>query len=358
MRRFLPFRDNILKGHTALGSSLFKSKIALFFLVATPLLIFIMIIALTLGRYYIAPSNVISILLENLSLQAVADINDIERRVVELVRLPRVLLSLMAGAGLGMAGAALQSLFRNPLVGPDILGISPGAAFGGALAIMLVGTPFATVAGAFVFGLIAIVIVIIIAKPGAGTTTLTLVLSGVVVGAFFSALVSLVIFMADVESELPTILYWLLGSFASANFDKLLLMSITVAVGGAVLFGLRYTLNVLTLGDQEAAALGLNVVRIRWLTLAAVTIIVAASVAVAGVIGWVGLIVPHIARMFVGPDHKFLLPAAALIGAIVLILVDTICRSLTAAEIPLSIVTAIAGAPVFIIVLRRTIGMR
>ncbi|PHS70707.1 MAG: ABC transporter permease [Methylophaga sp.] len=348
----------MLSETNTLSFPIINSQTTLFFLIAITLLIIVTITALTLGRYYIQPSHVIGILFENLALHNTAGVNDIERRVVELIRLPRVLLSLVAGAGLGMAGAALQSLFRNPLVGPDILGISPGAAFGGALAIMLFGTSVATVTGAFIFGLLAIVVVIVVAKSGVGTTTLTLVLSGVVVGAFFSALVSLVIFMADVESELPSILYWLLGSFASANFNKLLLMSVTVVVGGLVLFGLRYTLNVLTLGDQEAASLGINVVRIRWLTLAAVTIIVAASVAVAGVIGWIGLIVPHIARMFVGPDHKYLLTAAALIGAIALILVDTICRSLTAAEIPLSIVTAIAGAPVFILVLRRTIGMR
>jgi iron complex transport system permease protein len=311
--------------------------------------------ALTIGRFDTAPAEVLAILVDNVW-PAEHGIGVPEERVVELVRLPRVLLALVAGAGLGVAGAALQSLFRNPLVGPDILGIAPGAAFGGALAIMLSGAAWATVAGAFGSGLAAILLVLLFARAGARANSLTLVLAGVVVGALFSALVSLVTFLADVESELPAILYWLMGSFSSANYAKLTMLATAALVGLLPVMGLRFRLNVMSLGEDEAAALGLRVAPIRWTVLLGTTLVIATSVAVAGVIGWVGLVVPHLARMLVGPDHHALLPASAILGAIALVVVDTLCRSLTAAEIPLSVITAIVGAPLFLILLRRAAG--
>lgn len=324
---------------------------------ATIALVLAMLLALAAGRYEVAPLTVVAILFDNLAAASAPGWGEIDERVVELVRLPRVLLAALAGAGLGIAGAALQSLFRNPLVAPDILGIAPGAAFGGALGIMLAGTAAATVGGAFVFGLVAILLVTMVARSTGRTGTLTLVLAGVVIGAFMSALVSLVTFLADVESELPAILYWLLGSFASASYAKLGLLAVAVIPAVLILFGLRFRLNVLSLGEDEAAALGLDVAKLRWGIMLAVTVIVAASVAVAGVIGWVGLVVPHIARMFAGPDHRLLTPASAIIGALALVLVDTLCRTMTAAEIPLSVITALVGAPVFVILLRRSSGM-
>lgn len=328
-----------------------------FFSLSLLVCVLVATIALAIGRFEVDLLTTISILFENLLPMEKPSWGEAEERVIELVRLPRILLAGVAGAGLGIAGAALQSLFRNPLVAPDILGIAPGAAFGGALAIMVAGTPSATILFAFAFGLSAIALVTIVASTAGRTATLTLVLAGVVVGAFFSALISLVTFLADVESELPAILYWLLGSFSTASYGKLALLTLIVVPASLVLYGLGFRLNVLSLGEEEAAALGLKVTQVRWTILVSVTIIVAGSVAVAGIIGWIGLVVPHIARIFVGPDNNVLLPAAGVVGATVLIFVDTVCRSLTAAEIPLSVITAIVGAPIFIVLLKRAAGL-
>lgn len=322
-----------------------------FWALAPMFLVVLMVTGLAIGRYPIAPVQVIGVVLDSfLSLGAAAE--SVEQRVVGLVRAPRILLAATLGAGLGVGGAALQGIFRNPLIGPDIIGIAPGAAFGGALAILLIGHPAATIAGAFASGLLAIFVVSAVARAGGSTSTLGLVLAGVVVGAFFSALISLVTYLADVNSELPAILYWLLGSLSGANYGKLALAAGIALPAALIIIGLRFRINALALGDAEARGLGLNVVPIRWAVLGAVTVIVAAGVAVAGIIGWVGLVVPHLARLCVGPDHRAQLPAAALIGAALLVLVDTLARSLTAAEIPLSVLTALIGAPIFILVLR------
>ncbi len=336
--------------------SLAEHRLA-FFAIATLLCLAAMLHSIATGRFDVSLSAALSILLDNLIPQQHASWGVAEERVVELVRVPRILVAGIAGAGLGAAGAALQSLFRNPLVAPDILGIAPGAGFGGALAIMFLGTSWATVLGSFVFGLLAIILVMIVARSTGRNSTLTLVLAGVVIGAFFSALISLITYLADVESELPAILYWLLGSFSAANYSRALLLLVTVVPAGIILIALSFRLNIMSLGESEAAALGLDVNRVRWLVLLAATVIVAGSVAVAGIIGWVGLVVPHLARLFVGPSNRVLIPASALTGATFLILVDTLCRSLTAAEIPLSVITALVGAPVFVLLLRRAGGL-
>lgn len=256
-------------------------------------LCFVACAALTIGRYPISVAQVISILADHV-LPGYGSYSLTDARVVEWVRLPRVLMAMIAGGGLGLAGAALQSLFRNPLVGPDMIGIAPGAAFGGALAIMIPGAAWLTVGSAFAGGLAAIFIVLAFARASGRTGTLTLVLAGVVVGALFVALVSLIKFLANVESQLPAITYWLLGSFAGANYGKLAILTVAVLLGGAPLIGLRFHLNVMALGEDEAAALGLKVSTIRSIVLIGATFIVAASVAVAGVIGWIGLVVPHL----------------------------------------------------------------
>lgn len=323
-----------------------------FWLLTAVGVILVAFFALSIGRFDVSPAQVFAVLINHLGIGE-STYSLAQQRVVELVRLPRVLLALVAGAGLGVAGASLQSLFRNPLVGPNIIGIAPGAAFGGVLAILFSGAAWLTMTGAFVFGLAAILLVLGFARAGGRTGTLTLVLAGVIVGALFGALVSLIQFLANVESELPTILYWLLGSLATADFNKLAVMVVAFLLGGVPLLGLRFQLNVMALGEDEARALGLKVDLIRWTVLLGSTLIIAASVAVAGIIGWIGLVIPHLARMAVGSDNRSLLPASALLGAIVLVLVDTLCRSLTAAEIPLSVITAIAGAPVFLVLLRR-----
>ena len=235
---------------------------------------------------------------------------DTEFIVVATVRLPRVFVATAAGFGLGLSGAALQGLFRNPLVGPQIVGISNGAAWGGGLAILLALPSAGVVVCAFVFGLLAVAAVFGLTRLTQGGGVLSIVLAGVIVSAFFSALVGLAEFLADPERQLAGIVYWLLGSFAAASARSALIVGIPTAVAGALLILLRWRINLLSLGDTDAAALGVPVQRLRWGVLLLVTVIVAAQVAVSGAIGWVGLVVPHLARRVVGADHLRLLPAS------------------------------------------------
>ncbi|MEO1018258.1 MAG: iron ABC transporter permease [Pseudomonadota bacterium] len=313
----------------------------------------IALVSIGIGRFYVPPDRVAAILLSHV-LPLAPTWSGSEANVVELIRLPRIGVAATVGAGLAIAGAALQGAFRNPLIGPQIVGVSSGAAFGGALAIILGLTALGLLSLAFLTGLAAIAIVLLLARVDGRSPVLMLVLAGVVVSAFFSALVSLLTFFADPEDDLPAIVYWLMGSFASASYAKFAIMAAALAIGGGFLIAIRFRLNVLSLGDEEAEALGVKVEPTRWAVLCAVALLTAASVAVAGVVGWIGLVVPHLARMIVGPDHQRLLPAAALLGAGYAILIDDLARAATTAEIPLGILTAIVGAPVFAILLRRT----
>lgn len=309
------------------------------------------LVALGVGRYPIPPGEVYGILLSRGSWGMPAD--EIAARVVLLSRLPRVLLAMLVGGGLGTAGAVLQGLFRNPLVGPQVLGVSSAAAFGGALAILLDGSWVLQIAGAAAFGFLALVLVFVLNRVPAGTPVLMVVLAGVVIGAFFSACVSILTYVADPYRKLPAIVFWLLGSLATATYEKVLIAAVAVFVAGGMLLLLRWHINMLTPGDEEARALGVQVDVLRWACLVAVSALVAGAVAVSGVVGWVGLVVPHLARMLTGPDHRLLLPASFAAGAAYLTLMDTLARSLTPAEIPVGILTAIVGAPVFFALLRR-----
>lgn len=315
--------------------------------------VFLMIFSLGVGRLSVPIGQIPMMLLDNVWPME-ASWTPVQERVVELVRGPRILMAVVVGAGLAIAGASLQGVFRNPLIGPDIIGVSSGAAFGGALAILLFDSSFMTVLLAFLFGLGAIVIVSLISRVGGQSPMLLLVLSGVVTGAFFSALVSLITYLADPEERLPAIVYWLLGSFASASYDRLWIVLVPTVIGSLVIYGMRYRINILSLGNEEASALGLKVEKARWLILVMVAMIASATVAVAGIIGWVGLVVPHFARMLVGADHRLLIPASAIIGAGYLVIIDTLARSATTSEIPLGVLTALVGAPLFVWLLRKT----
>jgi iron complex transport system permease protein len=276
-----------------------------------------------------------------------------DARIVELVRLPRVLLAALTGAGLAVGGAALQGVFRNPLVSPQVLGISQGGAFGGALAILLGYHGVVLVGMSFVFGLLALVLVGALARINGRTEVLTVILAGMIVGAFFAALVSILQFVADPNSSLPAIVYWLMGSFSTATWARLGLAVPGLALGLVLVWAMRYRLNLLALDESEARSLGVDPERERWLVFLAATLMTGTSVAVAGVIGWIGLVIPHAARLIVGEDHRRLIPASALLGASYLVLIDTFARTLTAAEIPLGVLTALIGAPVFAVLLRR-----
>ncbi len=281
-----------------------------------------------------------------------------EERIVLLVRLPRALLAAAAGAGLAVAGVALQGVFRNPLVAPQILGISPGAAFGGALAILFGIAGAAMVGMSFAFGIVALLAVGLLARIGGRTEIIAVILAGIVVGALFGALVSLLQFVADPNGSLPAIVYWLMGSFATATWQRLWLALPGLAAGTLLLLLLRFRLNLLSLDEAEARSLGVRPDQERWLVFVLVAAIVGSQVAVSGIIGWIGLGIPHVARFLVGHDHRALLPASALLGAAFLVSVDTLARTATAAEIPLGVLTAIVGAPVFAVLLRRYCGSR
>jgi iron complex transport system permease protein len=316
------------------------------------LLGFSVLVSLGIGRFGVPVENVAGILLANIF--PVEPIwKPVEERVVELIRMPRILMAGLAGAGLATAGAALQGVFRNPLVGPQIIGVSSGAAFGGAFAILISESQLLLISAAFSFGMLAMVVVYAISRQQGRASILMLVLSGIVTSAFFSALVGITKFVADPDDKLPAIVFWLLGSFASASYEKVVLIGLPVVAGAIVVYLMRFQINVLSLGDEEAQSLGMKVERTRWIVLGAVALISASVVAAAGVVGWVGLVIPHFARMLTGPDHKLLIPTAALIGAIYLIHVDNVARTAIAAEIPVGIITALLGAPVFAYLLRR-----
>lgn len=308
--------------------------------------------SLGIGRFSVPVDHVAGILLTNV-MPIKPSWTPVEERVVELIRLPRILIAGLAGAGLAVAGAALQGVFRNPLVGPQIIGVTSGAAFGGAFAILVSESQVLLIGAAFGFGMLAMLVVYTISRQQGRASILMLVLSGIVTSAFFSALVSVTKFVADPDDKLPAIVFWLLGSFASASYDKVLLVGAPVAVGALVVYLMRFQINVLSLGDEEAVSLGLKVERTRWIILVAVALISAAVVAAAGIVGWVGLVIPHITRMLTGPNHQIMIPSAALIGAIYLIHVDNVARASIAAEIPVGIITALLGAPVFAYLLRR-----
>ncbi|MBD0711142.1 ABC transporter permease [Streptomyces sp. CBMA291] len=309
--------------------------------------------ALAFGRY-VVPLNEVVRLLAGQFLPVDRTWTGTEETVVLDVRLPRVLLSLLVGGGLALAGAALQGVFRNPLVSPDALGVASGASFGGVLAMLLGTGAFGVVGGAFGFGLVALAIVMLIGRLGGGNQILMIVLGGTVTAAFFSALVSFGKYVADPESELPSIVFWLLGSLSTATYPKVVTAAVPVLLGAAVVFALRWRLNVLSLGDEDATALGVPPRLTRGVFLCAVALMTAGSVAVAGLVGWVGLVVPHLARLVTGSDHRLLLPAAFLIGGSYLTVIDTLSRTLTASEMPLGILTAIIGAPFFIALLARS----
>ena len=309
--------------------------------------------SLGIGRYGLSPWRVVQILMEPLSGRYPA-ISDIERQVVWSVRLPRILLALCAGAGLALSGATLQGVFRNPLVDPHIIGVSAGAAFGGTLAILLSWSPLLLLLSTFTFGMTALLLIFVIAAALGKHNVLILILAGVILSGFFGALVSLMQYLADTEEKLPNIVFWLLGSFATARLDKLLTLATVLGIAGGLLLRLRWHINVLSMGEQDARALGVAVQPLRWLVLSLCAAIVATQVAVSGSIGWIGLVIPHVARLLVGADHRRLLPVSLWLGGAFMLLVDSLARSLSAAEIPVGILTALLGAPCFAVLLYRT----
>jgi iron complex transport system permease protein len=307
--------------------------------------------SLALGSFPLAPADVVRVLWAALA-GGDSGVADNARAVVLEIRGPRILAALAVGASLGVAGAAYQNVFRNPLVSPDILGVSSGCALG-AVAGILAGLPAAAMQGlAFAGGIAAAALVVAIGSLVRGhDRILTLVLTGVVVGSLFGAGVAFAKAVADPYNQLPAITFWLLGSFGGVLPRDIALALPLMLAGIAPLVLLRWRVNLLALPDDEAHALGVDVPRMRLAVIAAATLATSAAVAIAGVIGWVGLVVPHAARLLAGPGFARVLPLSALLGAGFLLLVDTVCRTLIPGELPPGVVTAIVGTPVFIALL-------
>ncbi|MDQ7092200.1 iron ABC transporter permease [Desulfosporosinus sp. PR] len=310
-------------------------------------------VSLFSGRYWIAPGEVGKILIDRFR-GLTQDGMDVS--VVWGIRMPRTLLNVLVGSGLAIAGAAFQGLFQNPLVSPDVLGVSSGAAFGAVFGILLAGINNFTTALALVFGIVSVFITYTLSKLRGESTTLSIVLSGMIISAVFSALISLIKYVADPYDKLPAITYWLMGSFANASYNNLKLVGVPILLGIVILLMLRWRINILSLGDEEAYSLGVNPVKTRLVIIIMATLVTASCVTVTGVIGWVGLVIPHISRMLTGEDHQNLLPASGIVGAIFMIIVDMIARTATAAEIPIGILTALVGAPFFAILFKRSKG--
>jgi iron complex transport system permease protein len=273
--------------------------------------------------------------------------------VVFDVRLPRLLAGLIVGAGLSVAGASFQGLFRNPLVSPHILGVSAGAGFGAALAILFFGHIVAVQVFSFVFGLSAVVLTYALSRVYRATPVLMLVLSGIIVGALFTASTSLLKYVADPVNQMPSIVFWLMGSLNNVSNRDLLMVGPLIGAGLLVLVSIRWRINLLALGEEDARALGVNTDLLRGIIVISATVISASSVCITGIIGWIGLVIPHIGRLLVGPDNKALFPVAALVGASYLVTVDSIARSVAETEIPIGILTAMVGAPIFAYLLRK-----
>jgi iron complex transport system permease protein len=317
-------------------------------LIALGVLALGLLVAFTVGRYPVTLAELIEVLVSRLMGRAAAVPPAVEN-VVLLVRGPRVVAALLVGGALAVAGTAFQGLFRNPLVSPDILGASSGAALGAVLGIYFSLGVIGIEGLAFAGGLVAVAAVYLIGSLlHSRDPILVLVLTGVVVGALLGAGIGLVKYLADPYNQLPAMTFWLLGSLAATTVADLLPLTGPVAVGTIVLIALRWRLNVMSLPEDEARALGLATGPFRIAIVAAATLVTSASVATSGIIGWVGLVVPHLARALVGPDFPRLIPTAALLGGGYLLFIDTLARTAAPVEIPLGILTAVIGTPFFI----------
>lgn len=285
-------------------------------------------------------------------------VSETVRAVVLNVRLPRILLAILAGGSLAAAGAAFQALFGNPLATPDTLGVATASAFGAALAILLGLGGWLLQGAALLSGLAGVCLVIAVSQIRGRSSLLMLILSGLVISAFFSALISLTKYIADPQDVLPTITFWLMGSMTGASMKSLALGAPLILAGSVFLYAVRWKLNALSLPEDEARALGIPVTRLRLSVILAATAVTASVVSMCGLIGWVGLLVPHFARLLLGSNNARVVPASLLLGALFVLVADTAARCAWETEVPVSILTALIGAPVFIALMRRSGGIR
>lgn len=312
-------------------------------------------ITLFIGRYPVSIPVVARILWCKFTL-GTCNVPQTYQTIVWDIRMPRAILGAMVGSSLAVSGAAFQGLFRNPLVSSGILGVTSGAGFGAALAIILFHATAPIYVFAFLFGGLAVLLSFLIARVYNTTPTIMLVLGGTIVSSVFAALISFAKYVADPTNELPSIVFWLMGSLASARYQDIVIAGIPMVIGIIGIVAIRWRINVLSMGDKEAHTLGINTKLNKGIVIICATLATAGAVCVSGIIGWVGLVIPHIGRMLVGNDNRVLIPASLSLGACFLILVDNLGRMITGSEIPLGILTALVGGPFFVYLLKATKG--
>jgi len=314
-------------------------------------------VSFLIGRYPLSPGMALRIFVGKALHLSQVWTDDMEA-VLFRIRLPRIVAAMMVGAALSTSGAAYQGMFRNPLVSPDILGVSAGASFGAALAILLSWGIIGIQAAAFGFGLLAVMVTYLVSTRLSKNrdTVLVMILTGVIVGTLFSSFVALIKYMADPTSKLPAITYWLMGSLASVSSHDVRMALIPILLGLIPLVLLRWKLNVMSFGDEEAKTLGINTGVLRFVVIICATLMTASAVSISGVVGLVGLIVPHLARLLVGPNYKVLLPVSIVMGCMFLLGVDDLARAMYSVEIPLGIITSIIGVPIFLYLLLNNRG--
>ncbi len=328
-----------------------KSHIKRIFNVALlPSLIVILIvgicITLCMGRYPVAVQDVIKIVLASV-FPITHNWDPLLDNLIFQIRLPRIIASVLVGASLSLSGATYQGIFKNPLVSSDLLGVSSGACVGAAIAIVLgINIHFIQVF-AFLSGILAVFVTVLIPRIIRNTSNIILVLSGIIVSGFMGSILGAIKYYADPETELAAITYWQLGSFSSINISTLMSVTPTMLLCIAILIAMSWCVNVLSLGENEAKTLGVNVTLVRGVLIICSTLLTACSISISGTIGWVSLVIPHLGRMMVGPDNIRLLPTTVLIGAIFMLIIDTIARVSATSEVPVSILTGLLGAPFF-----------
>jgi len=314
------------------------------------MLIFSFLLSIAVGRYGISPSDVIKIIISKIFPMSQYGEN-IENAVIFNLRLPRTVVAILTGSALALSGATYQSIFKNPMCSPDLLGVSSGACVGAASAILLGMGSAMIQLSAFAGGILTVALTVTIPKLMRNKSTTVLILSGIVVGNLMSSVMSIIKFVADTDTQLAEITYWMMGSFAAVKFEDLMPVLPSIVIPMAIIFLMRYRLNVLSLGDNESRSLGINLQKTRGIFIICSTLISASCVCLAGTIGWVGLVIPHTARMLVGSDNKKMLPVAMFLGGVFMLVIDILCRTLTSAELKVGILTGIIGAPFFILIL-------
>lgn len=321
-----------------------------FMLVLIALLLFLSLLSLCVGQYSLTIPESLHILVGKLT-GAEQDWSQIAENVVFGLRLPRVIGAALVGAALSVSGAVYQSIFKNPLVSPDLLGVSTGACVGAAIAILMGFAAAGLQISAFIFGMVTVGLTLLVPRIIKSDSNIMLVLSGIIVGGLMSSVLGFIKYIADPETELASIVYWQMGSLAYVDPSDIISVLPTMAFGFVILLIMAWWIDVLSLGDKEARSLGVNVRAVRNLSILSATLLTASAIVISGTVGWIGLVIPHFARLFVGPQNNKLLPAAMLLGAIFLVAVDLAARMLTTVELPLSVLTGFIGAPFYVVLL-------